>query len=168
MASLGNVTEEPSFHGPKIEESPSKIIFDLEEKKERGPITDILEDQPTLDYLKHETLPQNFYEKRRVKLRAKTYTWDGEALRTKPNPRYPQGRIVPSYERRKELLEWAHNGTNHMGPLKLEKLIQETNWWYRLRADCENLCRQCANCALASADFKVEKTRLNLVKWRRA
>jgi hypothetical protein len=51
-----------------------------------------------------------------------------------------------------------------MGPLKLEKLIQETNWWYRLRADCENLCRQCANCALASADFKVEKIRLNPVK----
>jgi hypothetical protein len=150
--------EEPSFHGPEIEESPSEINFDLEEKKERRPITDILEDQPTLYYLKHETLPQNFLEKRRVKLRAKTYTWDGETLRTKPNTRYPQGRIVPSYERRKELLEWAHNGTNHMGPLKLEKLIQETNWWYRLMADCENLCWQCANCALASADFKVEKT----------
>jgi hypothetical protein len=81
--------EEPSFHGPEIEESPSEINFDLEEKKERRPITDILEDQPTLDYLKHETLPQNFHEKRRVKLRAKTYIWDGETLRTKPNPRYP-------------------------------------------------------------------------------
>jgi hypothetical protein len=101
--------EESSFHGPEIEESPSEINFDLEEKKERRPITDILEDRPTLDYLKHETLPQNFHEKRRVKLRAKTYIWDGETLRTKPNPRYPQGQIFPSYERRKELLEWAHN-----------------------------------------------------------
>lgn len=127
-------------------------------------VVDIPKDQEVLNFLQNGSLPEEAHKRRRVRDRAKTYMWDGESVRIRPNEKYPGGRIVPAYERRKGLLDWGHKSTNHMGALKLQQLIQKTNWWQGLRRDCQQTCHDCPECKLAVTNFKEPKTKLEPVK----
>jgi hypothetical protein len=134
----------------------------------RSRLVDIMDDQYVVDFLRDGTNDPRrplLQERRRVVKRAKSFVMENGTLQTRPITRHPSGRVIPTFEERERILEWADKGTNHMGAAKLEKLVAEQRyWWSNLCADCVRTCQGYEDCRIATTEFRTPRTELEPVK----
>jgi hypothetical protein len=78
-------------------------------------------DEPVLIYLRKGTIPGMMSAKERCRImrRAGTYVMEDNIFCKKPITKHPLGQVIPDFEERKRILDWAHKHTNHIGAAKL-------------------------------------------------
>ena len=102
--------------------------------------------RPILQYLRHQKLPSNTLDAKRVKKRAAHYQWYNSRLfrRTEGKREGEQTfRIVPKPDDRDELILTQHKALGHIGEKRLYSALSATYWWYGMTLDINRVLSGC-------------------------
>jgi len=139
--------EQGSGAGGSAFPPPGFEVLELEE--EENPIPNAAEDwrRPYIDYLLHDTLPDEKTEARRMARRAKSYVLIGGELYKRSNTGVLQ-RCIP-VEQGRQLLIDIHSGAcgQHAAPRALVgNAFRQGFYWLTAVADAEQIVRTCQGC----------------------
>ena len=111
--------------------------------------TDITQDFPTLQYVKHGTFAQSSSEQEKTRIRAKSchYSYDSNQLVHKAS-----GKPIPEVADRKGIVAQCHS-YGHFGIDKSSNIVQNHYWWWGLKDQFKEHVKSCDPCKLGLAKF---------------